>query len=110
MWNYSCKIQKLGTMLYYSGGDILYALSYALGQASKDTLTTPPTAHLLNKHVHSIAAEFISCCRDSPDVLACTNIDSIVTKVHPELWEFLSDTWTQTKSILNLLTRGLVGQ
>jgi len=44
---------------------------------------------LLNKHVHSTAAEFISCYRDSPDVLACTNIDSIVTKVHPVLWEFL---------------------
>ena len=60
-----CKIQKLGTMLYRSGGDILYALSYALGQASKDTSTIPPTAHLLNKHVHSTAAEFISCYRDS---------------------------------------------
>ena len=55
-----CKIQKLGTMLYRSG-DILYVLSYALGQASRDTSTTPPIAHLLNKHVHSTAAEFISC-------------------------------------------------
>jgi len=45
-------------MLYRGGG---------LGQASKDTSTTPPTAHLLNKHIHSTAADFISYYRDSPD-------------------------------------------
>ena len=86
-----CKIQKLGTMTYRSGGDILYALSHALGQAKRETGAIFHNALVLNKHVQDTAAKFISCYRDNPDAFASTSnsIDSFVSKVHPDLWRFL---------------------
>ena len=62
-----CKIQKLGTMLYRSGGGILYDLSHALDQAKRNTCTMFHTAYVLNKHVQDTAARFISYYRGNPD-------------------------------------------
>ena len=74
-------------MLYHSGGDnsIITLIYYMDWDKPARSLQPHHTQHtcLISMHVHSTAAEFISCYTDSPDVLACTNIDSIVTKVHP---------------------------
>ena len=87
-----CKLQKF-TTFYCSSGDILYALSHALSQAKRDTCTMFHTAHVLNKHVQDTAAGFISYYRGNPDALASNSntTDSIVSKVHPDLWRFFAN-------------------
>lgn len=82
MW--SCAVKFKSWVPWWD--DILYALSHALGQAKRETGTTFHNAHVLKT-----AAKFISCYRDNPDALASTSnsTDSIVSKVHPDLWRFL---------------------
>ena len=102
--NSACKHRRYGTILYRAGGDILHALSSALGAKGADVGGQCDTSSLscdnipleeaidvvgeeMNTKIHQQVGKFVS--QEQFDYRTL-NFDSIVTSIDPQLWKLIS--------------------
>lgn len=96
-----CRIPRVGTVVCRRGGDMMYALSHALNELKHTS--TIGKAKVVNSQIHKQAAEF-SSHYSNPLQLADTTMDSILSRVNPELWMFVA-TLTQGKNKLDSVNK-----
>ena len=80
-----CKIQNLGTVLYQSGGDLLYALSHALGQAKPKPQSLQSTAQTLHQRLTKQASQMTGNYCGNADMLAKMSLDSVTAQIDPDV-------------------------
>ena len=108
--SFTCRCRKIGAVIYRNGGDLLYSLTYALGQVkhlnkvvhctseeNKILRSKKPSVEYCTKvasdHLNSLLLKQIAntttLIKDKHEslVLECT-VASTMERIHPFLWEF----------------------
>lgn len=75
---------------------MMYALSHALNELKHRDTSTIGMATVVNSQIHKQAAEF-SSYYSNPLQLADKTMDSILSRVNPELWMFVAESMITNK-------------
>ncbi len=92
---YKCTIRKYGTLLYRLGGDLVHALTVALGQGSTTlqpidgnaTSMLTKVCKNINSKLHDQANKLIAADSVKPHNIEQLNVDAFIDDLDPTIWK-----------------------